>query len=169
MYKALGIVLIFLSLGMFSYKTVDTKKQHLFNLKEFKRALIILENELNFSMPEISFLCKKISDMTSGEISDLFKKIVKILRDNSSMDFFTAYKSAVGQKMLFSKEVTKEILNFGESFGKKTLDIELENIKRCKKILEQTENEEREKYIKERKLIYTFTAAIGTVIFILGI
>lgn len=169
MYKAFGIGLISLSLGIFSYKTVERKKQCLLNLKEFRRALKILENELSFSMSEISFICTKISDMTSGEISDLFKRIMKALKDNSSTDFFTAYKSAASQKLLFSKEVAKEVLNFCECFGKKTLDIELENIKRCQKHLEEAECEERKIYLKERKLIYTFTAAIGAVTVIIVI
>lgn len=169
MYKALGIVLIFLSLGVFSFKTVQTKKQRLFNLKEFKKVLTILKNELRFSMPEISSLCKKVCDMTSGEISYIFKNIANILRENSSTDFFAAWKSQTYENQFFSKEAMGEIVNFCESFGKKTLDIELENIKRCEKNLELLQNEEREKYLKDRKLIYTFTAAIGSVIVILGI
>ena len=169
MYKALGIVLIFSSLGFFSYKTVQTKRCCLLNLREFKKALTVLKNELGFSMSEISSLCKKVSDMTSGEVSSVFKSIEKTLNENSSADFFTAWNLQTCKKQLFSKEAMAEITNFCENFGKKTIDIELENIKRCEKNLEQLNEEEREKYIKDRKLIYTFTAAIGTVIVIIGI
>lgn len=169
MHKALGVILIFLSLGVFSYKIAQTKKQQLYNLKEFKKALTILKNELGFSMSEVSSLCKKVSDMTSGEVSSVFKSIEKMLSENSSTDFFSAWKVSTYEKQLFPKEAMGEITYFCEGFGKRTIDIELESIKRCEKSLEQSECEEREKYLKDRKLIYTFTAAVGAVIVILGI
>ena len=169
MYKALGIVLVFLSLGIFSYKTVEKKRQQLINLKEFRRALGFLKNELSFSMPEISVLCKKVSNNTAGEISSLFKSIEHKILTDSRVDFSTAWKANTDKNVLFSPDATKEILNFVENFGKKTLDIELENIKRCEKALEELTQEENDKYIKEKKLIYTFGAALGAVIVILGI
>lgn len=169
MYKALGGVLIFLSLGVFLYEKVETKKNQLLNLKEFKKALTLLKNELSFTMPEISHLVSTISEKTSGEISYIFSTISKMLIKDSGIDFFTAWESAVGKRMLFSKEATDEIFNFCKNFGKKTVDIETENIKQYEKILECLINEESDKFIKDKKLIYTLGVSIGAVIVILGI
>ncbi len=169
MYKALGVVLIFLSLGAFLFKTVETKKTHLLNLKEFKKALTLLKNELSFTMPEISHLVSTISQKTSGEISYIFNAISEILIKDSGIDFFTAWETAVGKRMLFSKEATDEIFAFCKNFGKKTVDIEIENIKQYEKILEGIINEENDKFIKDKKLIYTLGVSIGAVIVILGI
>ena len=148
MYKALGVVLIFLSLGAFLFKTVEMKKNQLLNLKEFKKALTLLKNELSFTMPEISQLLSTVSKKTSGEISYIFSAISEMLLKDSGTD---------------------EIYNFCKNFGKKTVDIEIENIKQCEKILECLINEESDKFIKDKKLIYTLGVSIGAVIVILGI
>lgn len=169
MYKALGVVLIFLSLGAFLYQTVETKKKQLLNLKEFKKALTLLKNELSFTMPEISHLLSTVSQKTSGEISYVFSRIAEKLIKDTGIDFFTAWESAVGKRILFSKEATDEIFNFCKNFGKKTVDIEIENIKQYEKILECLINEESDKFIKDKKLIYTLGVSIGAVIVILGI
>lgn len=169
MYKALGVVLIFLSLGAFLFKTVETRKNQLLNLKEFKKALTLLKNELSFTMPEISQLLYTISQKTSGEISNIFNTISEILSKDSGVDFFTAWESVVGKRMLFSKEATDEIILFCKNFGKKTVDIEIENIKQCERTLECLINEESDKFIKDKKLIYTLGVSIGAVIVILGI
>lgn len=169
MYKALGVVLIFSSLGAFLYKTVETKKTHLLNLKEFKKALTLLKNELSFTMPEIFYLLSMVSEKTSGEISYIFSEMSKILIKDSGIDFFTAWEIAVDKRTLFSKEATDEIFGFCKNFGKKTVDIEIENIKQYEKILEGIINEENDKFIKDKKLIYTLGVSIGAVIVILGI
>ena len=169
MYKAMGIVLVILSSGIFSYKMVEKKRQQLVNLKEFKKALVFIKNELSFSMPEISVLCRKVSEKTEGEISHLFNEIEKMIKNDNNTDFSAAWKSITREKNLFSSDAAGEVLNFVENFGKKTLDIELENIKRSEKVSEQLIKEENDKYIKEKKLIYTFGAAIGAVVVILGI
>jgi len=169
MYKALGIVLIILSSGIYSYKTVEKKRQQLTNLKEFKKALFVIHDELCFSMSEISVLCKTVSKRTKGKISHLFYQMQAMIEFDNNTDFLSAWNNSTQDENLFSNDATREVLNFVENFGKKTLDIELENIKKCEKVLEQLIESEDERYIKEKKLIYTFGAAIGAVIVILGI
>ena len=169
MFKALGIILIAISLGLFSYKKVDIKKQQLFNLSEIKRALAILKNELSFSMPEMSFLCKKVAEDTVGEISSLFNSIEKNLKKDSTMDFLNAWQNETLKNKLFSDEAQKEILGFCNNFGKKTIDIELENINKTEKNLEILLKDEKDKYQKDKKLIYTLGAAIGAVVVIIVI
>ena len=80
MYKALGIALVFLSLGILTYKKVEAKREHLINLKEFRKALLVLKNEMSFSIPEVPLLCEKVSSQTVGEISSVFKNIGKKLQ-----------------------------------------------------------------------------------------
>lgn len=169
MCKALGIVLVFLALGVFSYKTVKVKTRHLINLKEFKRALVFIKNELSFSMPEVSVLCKMVSEKTHGEISRLFYDMGKTLASDNNTDIFAAWCENTNEKNLFCDAANREVLNFIQNFGRKTLDIELENIKATEIILEQLIQEEKDKYGKEKRLIYTLAASIGAVIVILGI
>ena len=169
MHITLGIAMIFLSLGVFLFKTVEEKRRELLNLKEFSKALTLLKDELKYSVPELSYLLKVMQKKTSGEISYIFKEMEYKVCHESSVDFFSAWKSATDGKALFSKEVTDEISDFCKDFGKKTVDIELEKIKRCENCLDELIKEESKKFIKDKKLIYTLGISIGAVIVILGI
>ena len=169
MCKALGIVLMFLSSGVFLFKEVEEKKSKLSNLKEFIKALVILKNELKFSVPELSHLLKLMSDKTSGKISYIFKEMKNKVTSESDVDLFSSFKSVTDGRDIFSKEATDVIADFCSGFGKKTIDIEIENIKRCERDLNAIIKEESDKFIKERKLIYTLGISIGMVIVILVI
>ena len=169
MYKALGVVFIFLSLGVYLNKSVEEKRAEILNLKEFYKALTVLKNELKFSMPEMPHLLKKVSEKSSGKISYIFKEMEEKVTAKSDIDFFTAWESVTEGKTLFSKEASCVILNFCQNFGKKTLDIELDNIKKCENDLNELIKEESDKFKKDRKLIYTLGISIGAVIVILGI
>ena len=169
MFKAIGLVLILISLAVFVFNKVENKKQKFLNFCEMKRAISFLKHELSFSAPELSLLCKRISDQTSGEISQVFKETKRQLEKESSIDFYTAWENAAGKRELFSEETQKIILELIKGLGKKSLDIEIENIEKTQKALETLEAEEKEKYLKERKLIYTLGTAAGAVILILAI
>ena len=167
MFKAVGIILILVSLGSFVLDKVENKKAIFLNFCQIKKALNFLKHELSFSTPEISKLCSKTSSHIEGEISDIFKELSDNLKHNA--DFFTAWQTATKNKSLFSDNVNNIILDFVKAFGKKTLDIEIENIEKTLLALEMIETEEREKYIQDRKLIYTLGTAVGAVIIILVI
>lgn len=169
MYKALGIALVFLSLGILTYKKVEAKREHLINLKEFRKALLVLKNEMSFSIPEVPLLCEKVSSQTVGEISSVFKNIGKIVSNDSGITFLEAWNEATKEKELFTARAEKEVLDFLKGFGKKTLEIELESIKRTQNVLDIMTEEENDIFQRDKKLTYALGTAVGLVIVILTI
>ncbi len=169
MYKIMGIGLIALSLGSFTYLKVEQIKERFLNLKEIKRAITYLKHELSFSGDKMSVLCNKISNNVSGQIAEIFKGIAEILDGEENIDIFSAWQKMTCGKQLFSEQAEKEVSDFFKNFGKKTVEIEIENLNRTEGILEMLILEEKEKFEKDKKLIYTLGAAISAVIVILAI
>lgn len=169
MYKIVGIALVVLSSGLFTYLKVERMREQFLNLKEIKKAITYLKHELTFSGDKISGLCKKISDNTSGPIAQIFMDIAEMLDGENNIDIFSAWQSKTCDKQLFSKQTEKEISDFFKNFGKKSIEIELENIKKTEDTLQMLISEEGEKLIKDKKLIYTISAALCAVIVILAI
>lgn len=169
MFKVLGVIFILFSLGVFTYRTVEQKKRQLTNLKEMKKAITFLKHELTFSMPEMATLCKKVAQKTEGDISKAFLNTEKIIHNDSSIDFSNAWQMTIEDKKLFSPAAEREILDFSKEFGKKTLEIELENLKKYESELHLLEENEKEKYLNDKKVTCTLGAAMGAVLVILVI
>ena len=108
MLKALGIILVIFSLWLFAYIKVDVKRQRLTNLNEMKKALIPIRHELSFSMPEISLLCKKISNYTDSEVSLVFKQIQEMKEKDGGLDFVSAWQKATNKRKLCIEDAEKE-------------------------------------------------------------
>lgn len=168
MFKTAGVIFVLVPLGIFMFNKVENKKEKYQNLCEMKRALAFLRHEMSFSAPELFLICQRISDETTGEISKIFHKLHNQLKEEPSTDFGQNF-CRLGGDSLFPDSVKKVILDFTKSLGKKSLDIEIENIAKTEKALETAEIEEKEKFLKERKLIYTLGIASGAVILILTI
>ncbi len=169
MLKTIGVGFILISLGMFLFNKVESKRQKYLNFCEIKRAVTFLKHELSFSAPELFLICEKISNETSGEISEIFHNIHNKLKSNPTIDFGKAFKEAVKNRVLFSESVEKTVSDFARTLGKKSLDIEIENISKAQAALQMLEAEEKEKYLKDKKLIYTLGLASGAVVLILAI
>ena len=169
MCKALGIIMTFFSCACFLYRIVNERREQTNNLKEIKKAVIYLKNELAFSMPEMISLCEKTAKKTTGEISLIFERVSEYMCEDSCVDFYSAWQRACGEKKLFSPETERAVTELFAEFGKKTLDIELHNVSRVQHILEEREKEEEKKYMTDRKLIYTLGVAFCTVTVIIAI
>ncbi len=169
MFKAVGTALVLISLGSFLYNKVEIKRKKFKNFCEIKKALTYLKHELKFCAPELFLICGKISAQTTGEISEIFAQVKNNLEKNSSSDFCTAWEEAAGKRELFSDNVSQNVKELIKSLGKKSLDIELENIEKAQNALDMLEAEEKDNYLKDRKLIYTLGAAACTIILILTI
>ena len=168
MYKALGVILLAVGCVYFIYMMIYERKEKLYNLKEMKKAIICFKNELEFSMPEIAILCEKTSERTEGEISRILADVAKSFHRDRNLDFHTAWEKAKKNE-LFNGE-TKEILDgFFCDFGKKSLELELSNLERVLRSLEERENAEEKKYTEERKLICTLGAAFCATVIIIAI
>jgi len=169
MFKVIGIVMILVSCGIFTFSKVSVLTKKYENLKEIKKAIVCLKHELCFSVPEISVLCKVMAEKTKGEVSDVLHSAALRLEEDKTLDFETAWNDEKKNKELFSAETEKIVSTLFKDLGKMNLDIELDNIGIAEKRLEATEIEEREKYKKDKRLILTLGAALGALILIVVI
>ena len=127
MYKFIGITLVLISCIFFIMRKADAIKQRYKNLKELKKAVTYLKDEISFSAPEISVLCKKTADVTVGEVSMLFENCSQILQQDEKADFNSAILSAIGVNNLLSDEGKSVLFELSQNLGKKNLEIELKN------------------------------------------
>lgn len=168
MYKLTGIVMVCCALWGFLYSKVQAITSEYNNLKEMIKALTYLKQELKFSSGELGKVCREISVRTQFQVSGIFGNIADILKENVC-DFYQAWHGAVCGQKIFSKETEKTLEEFAQNLGKKSLDIELENIEKTIEILSQIEEYEGEKTTKHKKLIYTLGASVGAALIILVI
>ena len=167
MYKFIGIILVLISCGAFIMRKADAIKQRTKNLKELKKAVTYLKDELEFSTPEISVLCKKMADATNGEISFLFERSAQFLEQDEKSDFNSAMLSAIKDKDLFSDVGKSILLEFSQNLGKKNLEIEIKNLEKSEKDLERLVLEEEEKTKNDTKLMYTLGLSLAAVFVIM--
>ncbi len=166
MYKIIGIAMLLVSFGTIIFKKAMMIDKKLENAKQIKKAITYIRGELSFSLPELPVLCRALSKELDGEVAFLFGEISKSLDENKTTDFFSSYKDAVLGRDLFSYECEKTVEYFFKNFGKKTLDIELDNINKTEQELELLILEEEQKSSQDKKLLYTLGASIAAVFII---
>ena len=169
MYKALGVILLVVGCVYYIYTLICDRKEKLQNLKEIKKAIICFEQELSFSVPEIVVLCEKASNVTNGEVSRMFADIGENLRREKNTDFGMAWENVQISKENFDNETKDVLQGLFYEFGKKSLEIELANLKRVQTFLEEKENTEAKKYAEERKLICTLGVAFCATVIVIAI
>ncbi len=157
---------------LFSYIKVDAIKRKYENLKEIKRALQILKNEISFSSKELLESISELSSYTSGDTAELFYEIYVKMKNDETQNFGQAWKYAkdkISNNKIFSDETQKILDAFCERAGTMSKEIELENIDKTIKSLETEIENEAESYKKNRKLIFAFGGFFGIGILILFI
>ena len=169
MYKTLGVILLTAACIYYIYMMIYERREKLRNIKEIKKAVVCFEHELSFSMPEIAVLCETASSRTDCEISRIFSDMAEVLRQDKNTDFYTAWEKVRNGKELFNIETENLLRGFFGDLGKKSLEIELSNIERVQKSLEEQEKHEEKKYAEERKLICTLGAAFCATVIIIAI
>lgn len=169
MFKFTGIIMIVLSCVFYVMKKVEVIKIKYTNFSQMRAAITRLKHEMSFSLPEMSTLCKKISEETEGEISQCFLRTSELLCNDANLSFKDAWAKAGEGLELFSPEVAKAVGEFSKNFGKKTLDIELENLQKTEKQFEILQTQEQQSYEKNKKLVYTLGATASAAVVILFI
>ncbi len=169
MYRIIGIVLITVSCGGFFWTKVQQLSEKYDNLKEIKKGITHLKHELSHSACELPLIFKKVSQLTEGAVSDMFKKTGLSLAENEISDMKLVWETSGGKDLLLpdsAKQVTEELIY---NIGKKALGTEIEKIESSIISLEQIEAEEREKTQKDKKILCTVGASIAAAFVILFI
>ena len=169
MYNLRGVVMVLLAFAAFALKKAQTISGKIDNLNEMKKAVTYILDELCFSVPELSVLCKMVASQTQGDVSLVFKDVADLMSDGKNTDFYTAFKTATDEKTLFSDEGKKLALEFSKNLGKKNLEIEIKNLQNTVKSLDRLIQAEQEKSKNDTKMVYTLSMAVALAFVILTI
>ena len=170
MFKALGIIMVFFSCVIFSFIKGEELKTKINNLREIKKALFLIKNELSFSNKELSGTLLEISKSVSGDVSRFFCYISDELTKDGGKDFGQAYldaKENINKGRFISKEAEKILDTFSFAVGKMSREAEIENVDKAISDLEQVLIYENENFLKTKKLIYSAGVGIGSAVVIL--
>ncbi len=169
MLKFTGIIMVVLACGGYALMRSGAVKEKFENLCQIKGAVTYIKHEMSFSAPQINILCRKMSEHTKGEVAKVLSVAADFLKEDKTLDFEKAWQKAKGSKELFSEETEVAVCDFFKNLGKKSIDIELDNIKKTEERLEALIIQEEEKTKKDVKLIYTLGGAACAAIVIMAI
>lgn len=169
MYKLAGIVMIVISCSGYVFMRAGAVKARYENLCCIKSAITYLKHEMSFSASQINVLCKKMAQQTKGKVSEVLSECARLLDGDKTLDFANGWIKAKGEKQLFCQEAENIVCDFFANLGKKSIDIELDNIKKTEERLEMLILGEEEKTKKDIKLIYTLGGAACAAVVIMAV
>lgn len=149
---------------MFSYTKADELKRRLENLKQLKRGLTIIKNEISFSSREMQGAAQELSETLSGDFKDVFFSISQNLYKNPDKSFGQAWEEGTkgyAKGSLISENALKIMKDFSCFAGQKSKEIEIENIDKTINLLEDEIKNENEDFSKNRKLIFSLGGITG--------
>ena len=159
MSKTLGILMVILSSLLFTYIKADDMKRRLENIKQLKRGLGIIKNEIMFSSREMGDIALELSETLEGDLSFIFKGVAEKMRENTHISFGQAWEERINiHKNVLPERAVKIMNDFSYMAGKMSKEIEISNIEKTMDILDEETKEEFLNYTKNRKLIFSLGA-----------
>jgi stage III sporulation protein AB len=169
MFKLAGIIMIVLSCGGYVFSRAQSIKEKCENLRQIKQAITYIKHEMSFSAPQIDVLAEKCAQNTKGEVSEVFSKCRELLDKDKTLDFYRAWHKAKANRDFLSEEADNVVCEFFKNLGKKSIEIELDNIKKTEEILAGLLLSEEEKTKKDAKLTYTLGGAVSAAVIIFAL
>ncbi len=170
MLKVMGIALIFFACILFSYEKAMALKQELMHLKQMRKALMLIKNEISFSAKELLQMVNSLKGMLSDDMDLFFGDIASFLAAHETADFgqaWTAAKQEWEPKPFLSRSADRIMTAFSQQVGKMPREAEIAHFEKTIEALDCELIEAETGYEKNRKLIYTLGICVGTAVFIL--
>jgi len=169
MFKLAGIIMIVLSCGGYVFSRAEGIKEKCENLRQIRQAITYIKHEMSFSASQIDVLSEKCAEYTKGEVAEVFLRSSELLKKDKTLDFYRAWLKAKGNKELFSPDADNAVCEFFKNLGKKSIDIELDNIEKTEELIERLLITEEEKTKKDTKLTYTLGGAVSAAVIIFAL
>ncbi len=129
--QILSIVLICISLTAYGFFLSNKIIYRLKDFKELKKALLILETEMNFGNETLSYATKNISNKIKEPLKSIFLRFSKKLKDEIYIDINILWDESIDMykgKLYFEKEEIEEIKSLSKSFDSNDIELQLKNI-----------------------------------------
>lgn len=165
--KYIILLLIFVistSIGfIFSKKTAE----RVIELKEFKKAINIIENKMKFTYEPLGDIFNSISEITNENISNIFKDGCKNLKERNIKESWIKAIKSNENNLHINKEEKDIILNLGNNLGKTDIEGQVNELKMTDNFLDiqilKAEDERR----KNEKMYRSLGCIIGLTIVII--
>jgi len=170
MLKVMGIAFVFFACIFFSYEKSSALKQELMHLKQMRKALLLIKNEILFSAKELSQMAESIDGALSDDMDTFFRNVTSYLAAHETADFGQAWAAARQEwepKPFLSRSADRIMTTFSQQVGKMPREAELAHFDKTIEALDCELKEAETGYEKNRKLIYTLGICVSTAVFIL--
>ncbi|MCL2873874.1 MAG: stage III sporulation protein AB [Defluviitaleaceae bacterium] len=165
-----GIVLIMVSTGLIGLYYSNVDGYRISDLLEFKRAISILQSEIEYTGTPLSEAASNVALRTNGSVSRIFERLSELVvtnRQDSMADIWkTAFLPAVDEAY-FSKKDVEQFLEFGNALGYLDSNMQLKNITLLLDYIENRIDELNATKIKNRKMYSSAGVLTGLLIVVI--
>lgn len=170
MPKIMGIACIFFACIFFSYEKVTALKQELMHLKQMRKALMLLKNEISFSAKELLQMVNSLKGVLSDDMDLFFGDVASFLAAHETADFGQAWEATKQKwepKPFLFRSADRIMTAFSQQVGKMPREAELAHFEKTIEAIDCELKVAETGYEKNRKLIYTLGICVSTAVFIL--
>ena len=115
MFKYLVLAIVFLICTYIGFIVGDNYKKRSDNLKEFQKAVMLLNNDVLFSNIPLAESLTSVSNKVSGDLANMFKEIAKVLQEGNAISVFHTFNS-IYEKYEHLLNFKKEDYNIAADF-----------------------------------------------------
>jgi stage III sporulation protein AB len=127
----IGITLTMASTGLIGLYYSNMDGYRISDLLEMKRALSILQSEIEYTETPLAEASLNISQRTRGSVSLLFERLSKLIETNKFDSIYDIWESAClpfFKEVYLSKRDTEQLLTFGNTLGYLDSNMQLKSI-----------------------------------------
>lgn len=165
--KITGICLIMFSstlIGLY-YSNRDFFRQN--DLKEIKKALLILMSEIDYCLTPLPLAMRNISTRINNPISKIFLNCSDIISQNTNKSMNEIWKESIDnnkEELYLNEEDIGYLYSFGKTLGYLDKGLQINNISITVKYIEEKINELNESITKNKKLYQSAGILCGLII-----
>lgn len=165
--KLLGITIILLACTAMGFYIDAWQRERVRELEELMYAFEILKGEIDYRLTPLIEACQTVSDMTSQNISLVFKSFGQCLRDRQAVDTKQMWEQSIRVnkgELHLTDEDYMVLSEFGSIVGHLDKEMQKRNIELLLNKLGRVKDEAKERYARTSKMYKGMGILIGACI-----
>jgi len=167
MIQIVGIILIMTACTTAGIYYANKPAFRIKDLKEIKKALIILHSEIEYTLTPLPVAIENISKRIDGHISKIFSDFVVLLKEKRNHDIGEIWLMSLEEskeKTYFMEEDLEYLISFGKTLGYLDKTLQVNSIALTIKYIEDKIEEITLVSLKNKKLYQTLGVLSGLLI-----
>ncbi len=168
--NVISICFIFFSIVIYGFYFSNKNIYKLKDYKQLKKALLILETEINFGNETLHYATSKISEKINAPFSLVFSSFSKKLNDEIYTDINILWEDSIHlhkDKLYFTVNEIDEIKSLGKVLYSSDINLQIKNIKMLMQYLDKEIDELQANSFKEAKMYKTISILVSLLVVIL--